>query len=46
VACRSMTLCGRGLFANGCTSDHTITHSMRLTPPSQWGDTEIPFGTP
>ena len=46
VSCRSMTLCGRGFFANGCTSDHTITHSMRLTPPSQWGDTEIPFRAP
>ncbi len=27
-------------------SDLTITHSIRLTPPSQRGDTEIPFGTP
>jgi len=46
VAYRSVSLCGRGLFANGCTPDLTITHSMGLTPPSQWGDTEIPFGTP
>ena len=44
VACRSVSLCGRSLFANGCTSDHTITHSMRLTPPVQVGETQAPGG--
>jgi hypothetical protein len=33
VACRSLSLCGRGFFANGCTSDHRGPNSWPSTGP-------------
>jgi hypothetical protein len=54
VACRSVSLCGRGFFANAGTSDHwagvrsgpTITHSIPLTPRSSWGTLRFLSGSP